>query len=234
MRDVTVRITDLPADQRPRERLNKLGADRLSPAELIAILLRTGRGGRSALEIANELMAQFGSIQGLARASVDDLREIKGIGRAKAAQLKAAFELAARASREPHEALPIRGPGDAANVVRESMRDYEVEQFHVLLLDTKNRLIREVRAGKGTLNASLVHPRETFRDAIKAGAAAVILIHNHPSGDPTPSSDDIKITREMVEAGRTVKIEVFDHVIIGKRTPGRAEDYVSLKEMGLL
>jgi DNA repair protein RadC len=231
---MAVRITDLPESERPREKLHALGAERLSTAELIAILLRTGTGGRSALEIANELLKCFQSVERLADASVEEFSQIKGIGLAKAVQIKAAFELAVRLARERADRDPIATPREVADRLREEMQHYPVEEFHVLLLDTRNRLIRDVRVSRGTLNASLVHPREVFREAIKAGAASVVLAHNHPSGDPTPSSDDIKITRELVEAGRVMKIEVLDHIIVGKRTIGRATDYVSLKEMGVL
>lgn len=228
------RITDLPLSERPREKLHALGADRLDTAELIAILLRTGTGGRSAIEIGRELLAQFQSIERLAAASVEELSSVKGVGMAKAVQLKAAFALASRlpATREARPLL--RTPRDVADRLREEMQHFEVEEFHALMLDTKNRLIRDVRVSKGTLNASLVHPREVFREAVRAGAAGVILVHNHPSGDPTPSSDDLRITRELTDAGRLLKIEVLDHIIVGKRDSGRTEDYVSIKEMGLI
>ena len=228
------RITDLPLSERPREKLHALGAERLDTAELIAILLRTGTSGRSAIEIGRDLLAQFQTIERLAAASVEELSAIKGVGLAKAVQLKAAFALASRLS-ATREARPmLRTPRDVADRLREEMQHFEVEEFHVLMLDTKNRLIRDIKVSKGTLNASLVHPREVFREAIRAGAASVILVHNHPSGDPTPSGDDIRITREMMEAGRLLKIEVLDHIIIGKRDSGRTEDYVSVKEMGLI
>ena len=228
------RITDLPLSERPREKLHALGAERLDTAELIANLLRTGTGGRSAIEIGRDLLAQFQTIESLAAASVEELSAVKGIGLAKAVQLKAAFALASRlpATREARPML--RTPRDVADRLREEMQHFEVEEFHVLLLDTKNRLIRDVKVSKGTLNASLVHPREVFREAIRAGAASVILVHNHPSGDPTPSGDDLRITRELVEAGRVLKIEVLDHIIVGKRDSGRTEDFVSVKEIGLI
>ena len=228
------RITDLPLSERPREKLHALGAERLDTAELIAILLRTGTGGRSAIEIGRELLAQFQSIEQLAAASVEELSVVKGIGLAKAVQLKAAFELAARLPRSRAARPQFRTPRDVADRLREEMQHFEVEEFHVLLLDTKNRLIRDMRTSKGTLNASLVHPREVFREAIRAGAAGVILVHNHPSGDPAPSGDDVKITRELAEAGRLFKIEVLDHIIVGKRDSGRTEDFVSVKEIGLI
>ena len=228
------RITDLPLSERPREKLHALGAERLDTAELIAILLRTGTSGRSAIEIGRDLLAQFQTIERLAAASVEELSAIKGVGLAKAVQLKAAFALASRLS-ATREARPmLRTPRDVADRLREEMQHFEVEEFHVLLLDTKNRLIRDVKVSKGTLNASLVHPREVFREAIRAGAANVILVHNHPSGDPTPSGDDLRITRELIEAGRVLKIEVLDHIIVGKRDSGRTEDFVSVKEIGLI
>ncbi|MCX6911020.1 MAG: DNA repair protein RadC [Verrucomicrobia bacterium] len=228
------RITDLPLSERPREKLHALGAERLDTAELIAILLRTGTGGRSAIEIGRDLLAQFQTIEQLAAASVEELSTIKGVGLAKAVQLKAAFALASRLPASRVARPLLRTPRDVADRLREEMQHFEVEEFHVLLLDTKNRLLRDLKVSKGTLNASLVHPREVFREAVRAGAASVILVHNHPSGDPTPSSDDIKITRELVEAGRVLKIEVIDHIIVGQRDSGRTEDFVSLKEMGLI
>ncbi len=231
---MAVRITDLPQSERPREKLHALGAERLSTAELIAILLRTGTSGQSALETGNELLKRFQTIERLSAASVEELSEIKGVGLAKSVQLKAAFELAARLPASREDRQPIATPADVASLLREPMQHYDVEVFHVLLLDTRSRLIRDVEVSRGTLNASLVHPREVFHEATKAKAASVVLAHNHPSGDPTPSSDDIKITRELVEAGRVMKIEVLDHIIVGKRTIGRATDYVSLKEMGVL
>ena len=231
---MAVRITDLPEAERPREKLHALGAERLSTAELIAILLRTGTSGQSALETGNELLKRFQTIERLSAASIEELSEIKGVGLAKAVQLKAAFELAARLPSSRENRQPITRPRDVADLLREPMQHYGVEQFHVLLLDTRNRLIRDVEVSRGTLNASLVHPREVFKEAVKASAASIVLVHNHPSGDPTPSSDDIKITRELVEAGRIMKIEVLDHIIIGKRTTAGLNDYVSLKEMGVL
>jgi DNA repair protein RadC len=201
---------------------------------LIAILLRTGTGGRSAIEIGRDLLAQFQTIEHLAAASVEELSVVKGVGLAKAVQLKAAFELAARLPKS-REARPMfHAPREVADLLREEMQHYEAEEFHVLVMDSRNRLVRDLKVSKGTLNSSLVHPREVFREAVRAGAASVILVHNHPSGDPTPSSDDIKTTRELVEAGRVLKIEVIDHIIIGKRDSVRVTDFVSLKEMGLI
>ena len=232
---MSYRITDLPLSERPRERLHALGAERLSTSELIAILLRTGTGGRSALEIGNDLLKHFGSLESLAAASVEQLGEIKGVGTAKAVQLKAAFALASRVSQTRDPRAALTAPRDVADRLRETMQHYETEQFYVLLLDTKNRLIREVVSSRGTLNASLVHPREVFKEAIRANAASIILDHNHPSGDPTPSSEDIKITRELADAGRLLKISVLDHIIIGKTIAGQArQDFVSLQEMGVM
>jgi DNA repair protein RadC len=234
MRPVAYRITDLPLSERPREKLHALGAERLDTAELIAILLRTGTGGRSAIEIGRHLLERFQTLDQLAAASVEELSAVKGVGLAKAVQLKAAFELAARLPKSRAPRPLFRTPREVADRFHEEMQHYEVEEFHVLLLDTKQRLIRDVSVSRGTLNSSLVHPREVFKEAIRAAAASVILVHNHPSGDPTPSSDDIKITRELIEAGRVLKIEVVDHIIIGKRGASRAEIYASLKEMGLI
>jgi DNA repair protein RadC len=161
------------------------------------------------------------------------LAKTKGIGPTKAIQLKAAFEVAKRLSR-PRERIPVNTPAEAAQLVREEMRDLDREEFRVVLLNTKNALIRVADVSRGSLNASIVEPREVFKDAIAASAAGMILVHNHPSGDPTPSSEDIAITKRLVKAGELLNIAVLDHVIIGQRATGRDKDYVSLKELGLM
>jgi len=228
-----IRIHDLPAQERPRERLVALGAESLSKAELVAILLRTGTKGVSAIEIARQLLQQFGTLENLARASLDDLRKLKGIGRDKAVTLKAAFTLARKmASELRHEAALLDTPEQIADLLREDNRMYEVEHFQAVLLNTRRRLIRVEKLSQGTLDTILVHPREVFRAAIAAGAAALIMVHNHPSGDPTPSEADIKATRDLIRAGQLLKIEVLDHIIIGRATKERAKDYVSLRELG--
>lgn len=226
-------MKDLPVSERPRERLAQHGADHLSNADLLAILLRTGVRGASAVQVAEALVARFGRLDQLARAPLDELRRCKGVGRDKAIALKAAFTLAQRLARETGPDQPqLTTPDQVADLLREENRLFEVECFQVLLLNTRRRLIRVERLSQGTLDTILVHPREVFRAAIAAGAAAVILVHNHPSGDPTPSEPDIKVTRDLIRAGQLLKIEVLDHVILGHRAEGRDRDYASLRELG--
>ncbi|MGB0579856.1 MAG: RadC family protein [Limisphaerales bacterium] len=228
-----VRIKDLPDGDRPRERLAKLGPEALRDAELVAILLRTGLQGRSVVQVAEELVSKFGRLNQLAAASVDELCSVKRIGRDKAVTLKAAFTLAQRMARELHGESPLMDePEKVAGLLREEMRDYEVEHFEILLLNTRRRLVRKELVSKGTLDATVVHPRDVFKSAIAANASAVILVHNHPSGDPQPSEADVRITRDLIRAGQLLKIDVLDHVIIGRRTEERERDYVSLRELG--
>lgn len=228
-----IRICDLPAGDRPRERLLTHGAENLSKAELIAILLRTGTRGSSALDLGQNLLTRFSSLENLARASVDDLRAVKGIGRDKAIALKAAFTLARRMAAEIREEAPLLDtPERVAELLREDNRMHAVENFQVIHLNSRRRLIRVDHISQGTLDTLLVHPREVFRAAIAAGAAAIVLAHNHPSGDPVPSEADIKVTRDLIRAGQLLKIEVLDHVILGRSTPDRPKDYASLRELG--
>jgi DNA repair protein RadC len=226
-------IRDMAAHERPRERLLQAGAEALRNAELIAILLRTGLKGASAVAVADELLVTFRTLGELARASVDDLRRVKGVGRDKAIALKAAFTLAQRMAAELHGEAPLLDtPERVADLLREDNRTLEVETFQVLLLNTRRRLIRCERLTQGLLDTLLVHAREVFRAAILANAAAVVLVHNHPSGDPTPSEADIKVTRDLIRAGQLLKIEVLDHVILGRRSAERERDYASLRELG--
>jgi DNA repair protein RadC len=227
------RLKDQPASERPRERLVEHGADALSHAELIAILLRTGITGANAVTIGMQLVQKYGSLVALAQASVDDLQSVKGIGRDKAVTLVAAFTLARKMAKELSRESPVLDNPDAiVRVMREENRLKEVETFQALLLNTRRRLIRFHEISQGTLDTILVHPREVFRAAIAANAAAIALVHNHPSGDPAPSEADIKVTRDLIRAGQLLKIEVLDHVIIGRATPERPKDYVSLRELG--
>ncbi len=230
--NANVRIHDLPIHERPRERLAALGADALSNADLIAILLRTGLKGMSAIHVAEQLLTKFGTLENLARAPLAALR-IKGIGRDKAIALTSAFTLARRMALElRRDSRPLDTPERIAELLREENRMYEVENFQVVLLNTRRKLIRVDNISHGTLDTILVHPREVFKSAIAANAAAIVLVHNHPSGDPTPSESDIKVTRDLIRAGQLLKIEVLDHVIIGRATPERSRDYVSLRELG--
>lgn len=228
-----VRIHDLPAQDRPRERLAALGAENLSKAELIAILLRTGLKGMSALHVAEQILHRFRTLEALAAAPIEELRKVKGVGRDKAVTLKAAFTLAAHMAREiRHEAPLVDTPERVADLLREDMRHAATESFVAVLLNTRRRLIKVEPLANGTLDTILVHAREVFRAAILANAHAVVLAHNHPSGDPAPSDSDIKVTRDLIRAGHLLKIELIDHIILGRATTERARDFVSLKELG--
>jgi DNA repair protein RadC len=227
------RLKDQPVSQRPRERLAALGADALSHAELIAILLRTGLKGANAVQVGQQLLNRFGSLQSLAKASVADLRNVRGIGRDKAVTLMAAFALARQMAKELQDESPVLdNPENIAALLRARNLVKSVETLQVLCLNTRRRLIRVVPVTEGTIDTLLVHPREVFKSAIAVNAAAVVLSHNHPSGDPTPSEADIKVTRDLIRAGQLLKIDVLDHVIIGRATPEREKDYVSLRELG--
>jgi len=227
------RLKDQPVSERPRERLIEYGAQALSPAELVAILIRTGLHGVNALDIGKQLVLKFGSLGAMARASVDDLQSIRGIGPDKAVTLVAAFALGSKMAEELQRESPVLdNPEAIAQLLREQNRLKEVETFQILLLNTRHRLIRVEQVSQGTLDTILVHPREVFKSAITARAAALVLVHNHPSGDPTPSDADIKVTRDLIRAGQLIKIEVLDHVILGQATVDRPKDYSSLRELG--
>jgi len=219
------KIKEMPEEERPRERLRHHGAQALSPSELLAIILRTGRRDRNARELASDLLHRFGGLQGLAKAPIEELCAVEGIGEAKAIQIKAAFALASRlaASRGP-ERPELCSSREVVALIGDEMRLYEEERFKILLLDTKNRLIRDETVSVGTLNASLVHPREVFRSAIRASSAAVIVCHNHPTGDCRPSREDRETTVRIKEAGDLVGIRLLDHIIIGDG------DYYSFKD----
>jgi DNA repair protein RadC len=226
-------IKDLARTERPRERLLAEGPEALSNAELLAILLRTGTKGRSALHVAQAVLVRARTLEGLARSSVPDLCTVPGIGRDKAVTLQAALCLARRVAREVQTEAPLLDtPERVADLLREENRCFEVERFQVVLVNTRRRLLRVERLATGTLDTLLVHPREVFRAAIAANAAAVILVHNHPSGDPTPSEADLRVTRDLIRAGQVLKIEVLDHIILGRRVTDRPHDYVSLRELG--
>lgn len=226
-------IKELPYSERPRERLMEKGADALKHSELIAILLRTGTKGTSALQVAEQLLQKFESLDSLSRASVADLRQVRGVGRDKAIALKSAFTLARRMAEEIRQDPPtLDTPDRIADLLRERNRAYEVENFQIVVLNTRRKLVRIDNISQGTLDTILVHPREVFKAAIAANAAAIVLVHNHPSGDPTPSEADIKVTRDLIRAGQLLKIDVLDHVILGRATLERSRDYVSLRELG--
>jgi DNA repair protein RadC len=228
-----IKLKDQPLNERPRERLRALGPAAVSPAELIAILLRTGMRGTNVLDIGKQVVGKYGSLQSLAEASLEDLETIRGIGPDKAVTLLAAFTLARKMADELRQESPLLDtPDSVATLLREQNRRAEVEIFQVLLLNTRRRLMGVKEISHGTLDTLLVHPREVFKPAIAANAAAVILAHNHPSGDPTPSEADIKVTRDLIRAGQLLKIEVLDHVVIGRATQERPRDFVSLRELG--
>lgn len=228
-----MRLKDQPPTERPRERLIAHGPDALSSAELLAILLRAGYKGKTAVDVGRELLAGFGSLDALSRATVDDLKVVKGVGRDKAVTLVAAFAVAKKIAEERRHHSPVLNrPDEVVRLVRAENWLKPVETFQVLLLNTRKRLIRCEEIATGTLDTLLVHPREVFRAAIAANAAEVIFVHNHPSGDPTPSEADIRITRELIRAGQLLKIEVVDHIIIGRPSADRQKDYVSLREQG--
>ena len=228
-----LKIKDQPVSERPRERLAAKGPGALSNAELIAILLRTGLKGANAVEVGQQLLHRFGSLQSLARASIADLQKVKGIGRDKAVTLLAAFTLASKMAEELQDESPVLdNPEAVLRLLREKNLVKNVETLQVLLLNTRRRLIRVEEVADGTIDTLLVHAREVFRHAIAANAGAIVLAHNHPSGDPTPSEADIKVTRDLIRAGQLLKIDVLDHVIIGRAAEGRAKDYASLRELG--
>lgn len=224
----TYRITDLAASERPRERLARLGAQSLSNAELLAILLRVGVPGENAVQVGQRLLHTFGGISGLHRASFEQVCAQHGLGEAKTAQIKAAIELGHRMSLESPEERPgINSPADAAALVQYEMSALEQEELRVILLNTRNRVQKIETIYRGSLNTSQIRVGEVFKGAIRINAAAIIVVHNHPSGDPTPSPDDIAITRAIIEAGKLLDIQALDHLVIGQ---GR---FISLKERGL-
>jgi DNA repair protein RadC len=222
------RITDLAVSDRPRERLAELGPQALSNPELLAILLRVGVPGENAVQVGQRLLDNLGGISGIHRAAYADVCSQHGIGPAKAAQIKAAIELGRRLSQEaPEERPAIHSPGDAAALVQYEMSALDQEELRVVMLDTRNRVEAIVQVYKGSLNSSQVRVGEVFKPAVKRGSASIIVIHNHPSGDATPSPDDVAVTRAIVQAGKLLDIEVLDHLVIGQ---GK---FVSLKERGL-
>ena len=224
-----VRIREIPSDERPRERLLQYGADSLSTAELLAILLRTGTEKYSAIGLGNHLMSHFGGLRGVASMTISEMSQVHGIGPAKAAQIKAAIEFGRRlVAASPEERPRIRSPQDVYNLLGPSLRDERKEHFVALLLDTKGGVFRNTTISIGDLSSSLVHPREVFTEAVRHSAASIIVAHNHPSGDPAPSPEDAAVTRRLCEAGQLLGIEVLDHVVLGDSR------WVSLREKGLL
>lgn len=228
----TTLIKDMPSDMRPREKLLARGAQALSDHELLAIILGQGTRDISALELANQLLDTYQGLRHLQDTSVEELTQLKGVGSAKAAAIQAALEIGRRVSKNTENRFLIRSPQDVNQYVTQvlipEMRDYDREHFVVLYLDRKGGVIVKPDISIGGLHSSIVHPREVFKTAVKRSAAALILAHNHPSGDPAPSREDIEITRRLIEAGDIMGISILDHVIIGENT------YCSLKERGLI
>jgi DNA repair protein RadC len=224
-----ISLRDVPTEERPRERMQTLGAEALSNAELLAILLRTGSRSESVLHLSERLLIEAEGLRNLFDMSLNEMTSLHGIGLAKAIQVKAALELGKRTgSLSREERYVIRSPKDAAFYLMEEMRNLKKEHFVCLFLNMKNQVMGKETIFVGSLNASIVHPREIFRSAIKRSSASIICLHNHPSGDPTPSPEDIQVTKRLCEAGELMGIDVLDHIIIGDQT------YISLKEKGLL
>jgi len=223
-------VHDLPLSERPRERLSKLGSEALSSQEILALILGRGIKGESVIVTAQKLLSKFGNLKNLASASMEELTQIKGIGPAKAAQIKATFELSKRLENSSSEGskITVKSPEDAIKAAGSQIKGKKKEHFLVLCLDTRNHLINTHKVSIGSLDCSIVHPREVFKEAISSCAASVIFVHNHPSGDPTPSEDDIKLTKRLVEAGEILGIEVLDHIVICDR------DHLSMKAKNLL
>jgi len=223
-------IHDLPFEERPRERLVKFGEQALSVQELLQIILGRGIAGESVVVTAQKLLSQFGSLQKLAEASIEELSSIKGIGLAKATQIKAVFEIGRRLSTQisPYKSKKLTDPKKVYQLMKSKLKDYRKEHFFTASLDSRNKLLGIDEISIGTLNSSLVHPRETFEAAIRRNAISVILLHNHPSGDTELSEEDLEMTRRLVESGKILDIEVIDHVVITK------DKFLSMKERGLL
>ncbi|GFZ86158.1 UPF0758 protein [Paenibacillus marchantiophytorum] len=229
MEAISLMLREVPSEERPRERMLQYGAGALSHVELLAIILRTGTVSESAVHLAARILNESGGLRSLVDMSKDQLTQIKGIGDAKALQILAGIELGRRLAKSKHsERVTIRSPKDIADFMSEDLRYLQKEHFVCLFLNTKNHLLGQETLSMGSLNASIVHPREVFRAAIKRSSASIVCVHNHPSGDPTPSPEDIQITHRLIEAGTIIGIEVLDHVIIGDQR------FISLKEQGFM
>lgn len=221
-------INDLPKDERPRERLLKFGEQALSTQELLQLILGRGVAGESVAVTAQKLLTHFGSLQKIAEASIEELSSIKGIGLAKAAQIKAVFEISRRFSTQTpsYQGKELTNPEKVYQLIKSKLKDYHKEHFYIIVLNSRNYSVAEISIG--SLNASVVHPREVFAEAIKHQAASVILVHNHPSGDPQPSDNDLAVTKRLTESGKILGIEVIDHIIVTK------DNFFSFKEKKLI
>ena len=229
MKELSFTVHDLPKAERPRERLKQFGPEALSAQELLALIIGRGVSKKSVMTIAQELLIKFGNVKAISEATIEELSQIKGIGFAKAVQIKACFELGKRQDLEPElKDFDIKEPQSIVKAIRASIKDKAKEHFKLILLNARNKILGISTISIGSLNASIVHPREVFKDAIVHNAYSVVLAHNHPSGDPEPSEDDLKMTRKLVESGKILGIEVLDHLIIGKNA------FYSFKEEGLL
>lgn len=225
----SIKIMDLPSNERPQEKLLRYGADALTNAELLAVILRTGTKDENIVNLCTRIIKEAGGLNGILNFNIDDFMKLKGIKEAKASQLLAIAEVSKRfKSFRAGDEYKITQPKDAADLVMESMRFLKQEILRVILLNTKNIVIMEKDISKGSINTSIVHPREVFSEAIKKSCASIIICHNHPSGDPSPSNEDINITHRLKECGKILGIDLLDHIIIGD---GR---YISMKEKGLL
>lgn len=223
--DYVPTIRELPSEARPRERLVSEGASALGPAELLAIILRVGGPGENVIAMAQRLLAEFGGLVGLARATVEELNHSHGMGTAKATQIKAALELGRRMHlATPDERLRVHSPVDVANLLQMEMGLLEKEEMRCVILDTRNNILKVSTVYRGSLNTAVVRVAEVFREAIRANAASIIVVHNHPSGDPSPSPEDVSVTEALVKAGQLLGIDVLDHVVIGRQR------FVSMKE----
>jgi len=227
--DYSPTIKDLPAEERPRERFYKLGPQALSNTELLAIIIQSGTHRETALDLSEKLMSWSGGLTELSKSSIEELTEIRGIGRVKAISLLAALELSKRFVTIESEVRPkITSPVDVANLIMQEMRFLDKEYFRIILLNTRSEILKMVNISVGSLDSSIVHPREVFKAALKSSAKAVILVHNHPSGNPQPSSEDIKITKRLIKVGELLGVQIIDHIIIGDK------NYISLKEKKII
>jgi len=222
-------VHDLPLSERPRERLLKLGSEALSAQEILALILGRGIKGESIMVTSQKLLSRFGNLRGIANASVEELTQISGVGQAKAAQIKAAVELGKRLEGDAGEGPEpmVKSPEDVVKIVKNRLKGKKKEHFLVLCLDTRNRLINCRPVSMGSLDTSIIHPREVFKEAVSSSAASVIFVHNHPSGDPEPSGDDVELTKRLVKAGEIIGIDVLDHIVVCDRS------YLSLKAKNL-